>query len=206
MKLGRCALVFALAAALHAAPRIKRIQLSVTNPVPQARTENVVLAVGQLKRIDPAFNAGNAIVVASNAASFADDARVLQAAELPSQADDLDGDGKYDELAFQIDLAAGQTRIVTLAYGDQAAIQRLRGKYPVRTAMKFATRYEGLGWESEDIAWASTSTSAMPSISTASAGPASISTCSPRPSMSTTWKAPWAATFSRWTPPSASDL
>ena len=154
MKLGRCALAFALAAAaLHAAPRIKRIQLSITNPVPLARTENVVLPVAQLKRIDPAFNAGNAIVVATNAANFADDARVLQAAELPSQADDLDGDGKYDELVFQIDLAAGQTRIVTIAYGDQAAIQRLRGKYPVRTAMKFATRYEGLGWESEDIAW-----------------------------------------------------
>ena len=77
----------------------------------------------------------------------------LQTAELPSQADDLDGDGKYDELVFQIDLAAGQTRIVTIAYGDQAAIQRLRGQYPERTAMKFATRYEGLGWESEDTAW-----------------------------------------------------
>ena len=154
MKLGRCALGFALAAAaLHAAPRIKRIQLSLTNRVPLARTENVVLPVAQLKRIDPAFNAGNAIVVATNAANLADDARVLQAAELPSQADDLDGDGKYDELVFQIDLAAGQTRVVTIAYGDQAAIQRLRGKYPSRTAMKFATRYEGLGWESEDIAW-----------------------------------------------------
>ena len=153
MKLGRCALALALAAALHAAPRIKRIQLSITNPVPLARTENVVLPVAQLKRIDPAFNAGNAIVVATNAANFVDDARALQAAELPSQADDLNGDGKYDELVFQIDLAAGQTRIVTIAYGDQAAIQRLRGRYPVRTAMKFATRYEGLGWESEDIAW-----------------------------------------------------
>ncbi len=153
MNLGRCALALALAAALHAAPHIKRIQLSITNPVPLARTENVVLPVTQLKRIDPAFNAGNAIVVATNAVNFADDAGVLQATELPSQADDLDGDGKYDELAFQIDLAAGQTRVVTIAYGDQAAIQRLRGRYPVRTAMKFATRYEGLGWESEDIAW-----------------------------------------------------
>ena len=139
-------------------PCTRRPASSASNspsPIPSrcARTENVVLPVAQLKRIDPAFNAGNAIVVATNAASFDDDARVLQAAELPSQADDLDGDGKYDELVFQIDLAAGQTRIVTIAYGDQAAIQRLRGRYPVRTAMKFATRYEGLGWESEDIAW-----------------------------------------------------
>src|ERR1017187_2512616 len=154
MKLSGCALIVALAAAaLDAAPRIQRIQLSITNPVPIARTENVVLTVAQLKRVDPRFNAANAIVVATNAASFADDARLLQAAELPSQADDLDGDGKLDELVFQIDLASGQTRIVTIAYGDQAAIQRLRGRYPARTAMKFSTRYEGLGWESEDIAW-----------------------------------------------------
>ena len=154
MKLTRYALTVALAAAaLHAAPRIQRIQLSIANPAAIARTENVVLTVAQLKRIDPGFNAANAIVVATNAASLADDARVMQAAELPSQADDLNGDGKLDELVFQIDLAAGQTRIVTIAYGDQAAIQRLRGRYPVRTAMKFATRYEGLGWESDDIAW-----------------------------------------------------
>ena len=154
MKLTRCALTLALAAAaLDAAPRIQRIQFSITNPVPIARIENVVMPVAQLARIDPGFNAADAIVVATDAASFADDARVMQAVELPSQADDLDGDGKLDELVFQIDLASGQTRIVTIAYGDQAAIQRLRGGYPARTAMKFVARYEGLGWESEDIAW-----------------------------------------------------
>jgi len=70
-----------------------------------------------------------------------------------SQADDLDGDGKYDELAFQIDLAPGQTRIVTIAYGDQSTILRLRSRYPKRTDAKFATRYEGLGWESEENAF-----------------------------------------------------
>ena len=126
MKLSGCALIVALAAAaLDAAPRIQRIQLSITNPVPIARTENVVLTVAQLKRVDPRFNAANAIVVATNAANLADDARVMQAAELPSQADDLDGDGKLDELVFQIDLAASQTRIVTIAYGDQAGPGRM---------------------------------------------------------------------------------
>src|SRR5450756_796476 len=154
MKLTRIALTFALAAAaLHAAPQINVIKLSVTNPAPLARTENVVMPVAQLKRIAPDFNAGNAIVVATNAANLEADARVLQATEPPSQADDLDGDGKYDEVVFQLELKANQTRLVTSAYGDQAAIQALRSSYPARTAMKFATRYEGLGWESEDIAW-----------------------------------------------------
>src|ERR1039457_1641701 len=98
MKLTRCALTLALAAAaLDAAPRIQRIQLSIANPAPIARTENVVLPVAQLARIAPGFNAANAIVVATDAANFAADARVMQAAELPSQADDLDGDGRSEE-------------------------------------------------------------------------------------------------------------
>src|SRR5262249_20093179 len=73
--------------------------------------------------------------------------------EIPSQADDLDGDGKYDELVFQIDLKARQTRIVTIAYGDAATMQRLRTPYAKRTDARFATHYEGPGWESEQIAW-----------------------------------------------------
>ena len=47
----------------------------------------------------------------------------------------------------------GQTRIVTIAYGDAAAIQRLRTPYPKRTAARFAAHYEGPGWESETTAW-----------------------------------------------------
>src|SRR5450759_6023644 len=101
MKLTRIAITFALAAAaLHAAPRIKVIKLSVTNPAPLWRTENVVMPVAQLKRIAPDFNAGNAIVVATNAANLEADARIMQTTDLPSQAGDLDGDGKYDELVL----------------------------------------------------------------------------------------------------------
>ncbi|HEY1495101.1 MAG TPA: DUF4861 family protein [Candidatus Solibacter sp.] len=143
-----------MAAGLQAASHIKTLKLAVTNPTAAARAaENIVVPVAMLKRAAADFSAGNAIVVATGAATLEEDARVLQTAELPSQADDLDGDGKYDELVFQIDLAASQTRIVTIAWGDQASILRLRSQYPPRTAMKFATRYEGLGWESEDIAW-----------------------------------------------------
>ena len=71
MNLTRYTLAIALtAAALDAAPLIPRIQLSIANPSPVARAENVVLPVSQLKRIDPGFNAANAIVVATNAASL----------------------------------------------------------------------------------------------------------------------------------------
>jgi unsaturated chondroitin disaccharide hydrolase len=136
-----------LAAALvcDAASHIKRVQLAVSNPAAEPRAAaNVVVPVATLKRAAPDFTPGSAIVVSHES---------TPGIEIPSQADDLDGDGKYDELVFQLALGPGQTRVVTIAYGDQAAILRLRGQYPVRTAMKFATRYEGLGWESEHAAW-----------------------------------------------------
>ncbi len=137
-----------------AAPRIKVLKLSITNPTDELRLhENIVLSVAELKRIAPDFKAGDAIVTTSEAATLEEDARTLQTIELPSQADDLDGDNKYDELAFQIDLKPKQTRIVTVAYGDTATIQRLRSDYPRRTAAKFTMKFDGLGWESEVNAW-----------------------------------------------------
>jgi unsaturated chondroitin disaccharide hydrolase len=112
-----------------------------------------VLKVADLKRIAPDLNPGSLIVTTSDAAALEEDARTLQATELPSQADDIDGDGKYDEIAFQIDLKPQQTRIVTLAFGDEVSIARLRSDYPKRTHAKFTQKFEGMGWESEQNAW-----------------------------------------------------
>ncbi len=130
------------------------IKLAVTNPSPLPRlSENVAIPVGALRAIAKDFTAGTVIVTTSRAATLDQDARTLQTTELPSQADDLDGDGKWDELAFQIDLEPHQTRIVTLAYGDAPTIQRLRSQYPKRTDARFAVHYQGPGWESEETAW-----------------------------------------------------
>ena len=155
---GACASAATLAllavCAAHAASHINVIKLAVTNPSGVARpAENIAIPVGSLRAIAGDFAAGNVIVTTSQAATLDEDARTLEAAELPSQADDLDGDGKWDELAFQIDLGPHQTRIVTLAYGDAPTIQRLRSQYPKRTDARFAVHYEGPGWESEETAW-----------------------------------------------------
>jgi unsaturated chondroitin disaccharide hydrolase len=137
-----------------AAPRIKVLKLAVSNPTGQLRAhENLVISVAELTRIAPDFKAGSVIVTTSDATGLEEDARTLQATELPSQADDLDGDGKLDELAFQVELQPNQTRIVTIAYGEPATIARLRSEYPQRTNAKFTTKIEGLGWESEATAW-----------------------------------------------------
>lgn len=136
------------------APRIKVLKLAITNPNELERAhENIVVSVADLRRIAPDFKAGDAIVTTSDAATLDEDARTMQVTEVPSQVDDLDGDDKYDELVFQIQLKPKQTRIVTIAFGDQATMQRLRGSYPKRTAAMFAKKLEGLAWESEASAW-----------------------------------------------------
>jgi hypothetical protein len=138
----------------EAAARIKVLKLAVTNPSITARiAENIVVPVSALKRLAPDFTAGSVIVTTSDAATIEEDARTDETIELPSQADDLDGDGKYDELVFQIDLKPRQTRIVTIAYGEMATMQRLRTPYAKRTDARFATHFEGPGWESEETAW-----------------------------------------------------
>jgi Domain of unknown function (DUF4861) len=139
---------------VHSASQVKVIKLAVTNLSPVSRPSgNVAIPVGTLRAIAKDFTAGTVIVTTSEAATLEQDSRTLQTTELPSQADDLDGDGKWDELAFQIDLKPRQTRIVTLAYGDAATMQRLRSQYPKRTDARFAVHYEGPGWESEETAW-----------------------------------------------------
>jgi len=143
-----------IAGRVFATPRIKVLKLAVTNPSDEMRiAEDVSVSVAELRRIAPDFKPGDVIVTTSDAATVEEDARTLQTIELPSQADDLDGDGKLDELAFQIDLQPKQTRIVTIAYGETATIQRLRSDYPKRTAAKFTMKFDGLGWESEATAW-----------------------------------------------------
>jgi unsaturated chondroitin disaccharide hydrolase len=151
-----CGVLLLLFAAISssAVPRIKVVKLAVANPTDQLRQhENIVVSVADLKRIAPDFKPGDVIVTTSDAATLEEDARTLQTIELPSQADDLDGDNKYDELAFQIELKPKQTRIVTIAYGESATMQRLRTDYPKRTAAKFTMKFDGLAWESEASAW-----------------------------------------------------
>lgn len=145
--LGLCALAFA-------APRIKVIKLAVTNPAAAPRPDaNVALPVADLRKIAPDLDPRWLIVTSTDAATLEEDAREIQTADLPAQVDDLDGDGKADELVFQVPLRPRQTRIVTVAYGPPEAIVPLKTAHPLRTAVKFTARYEGPGWESERTAW-----------------------------------------------------
>jgi len=128
-------------------PGRRTFKVAITNPANEERVEDVVLRVAEIKRQGPDFNAESAIVRTSDAVASSSD--LPEAIDFPSQADDLDGDGKADELAFQIYLKPKQTRIFTVVYGDTGAA----AYYPQRTAAKFAKHYDGMGWESEITAW-----------------------------------------------------
>src|SRR5262245_38361703 len=131
---GLCVLAAcSVASPLLAAPHIKTIKFAVTNPADTVRdAEDVVVPVPGVKRVAPDFNPGLIVVTVTDAATIDEDTAILHAEEVPSQIDDLDGDGKADEVAFQIHLNAKQTRVVTIAYGDAATIMRLRADYPAR--------------------------------------------------------------------------
>ena len=134
--------------------KIKGIKLAVSNPTDMPRSAaNVVVNIADLRKVAPDITPGSLIVTATNAATVKEDAAVLEATELPSQVDDLDGNGTGDELAFQIDLGPRQTRIVTISYGPGNRILRLRQTYPRRTHALFSQKIEGLGWESERFAF-----------------------------------------------------
>jgi unsaturated chondroitin disaccharide hydrolase len=141
-------------ASTQGAPQIKNIKIAISNPGDTPRkAADIVIPIVQIRKVAPDFTPGALIVTATDASTLEQDASVLQTEELPSQVDDLDGDGKGDELAFQIDLGPHQTRIVTVSYGDQGRIWRLRGDYEQRTAALFSRKIEGLGWESERVAF-----------------------------------------------------
>ncbi|HEU5403181.1 MAG TPA: DUF4861 family protein [Terriglobales bacterium] len=137
-----------------AKPHLFGIKIAIKNPTGQERrAEHIVISLDTLRKIAPELNAGSLIVTATEAVTVAEDANVLKATEVPSQVDDLDGDTKADELAFEIDLHPNQTRIVTITYGDPERIYRLRSEYPHKTDALFTRKIEGIGWESEHDAW-----------------------------------------------------
>ncbi len=120
---------------------LREVEITITNPSEHSKpAEGVVIPFAQLRQAAPQINAGSVIVS-------------VDKTELPSQVDDLDGDGKADELAFQIDLQPRQTRTVKITYGDPDPIYRKRSEYPRRTYALFANKIEGIGWESEENAW-----------------------------------------------------
>ncbi len=70
--------------------------------------EPIVLSLAELKKLAPELQPTTIVVTVTDAKTIEEDAAILQAEEVPSQIDDLDGNGTADELAFQVKLAPGR--------------------------------------------------------------------------------------------------
>jgi unsaturated chondroitin disaccharide hydrolase len=151
---GLLAVALLRAGAAQAASHLVGIKIAVTNPsAEERRAAPVVIPVADLRKIAPGLRAGSLIVTVTHTQTLEQDAATIQATEIPSQVDDLDDDGKADELAFQLDLQPHETCIVTITYGEPGRIYKIRGDYPQRTDALFAKKIQGVGWESEKNAW-----------------------------------------------------
>jgi len=162
-------------------------------------------SIAEIRKAAPDFRPASVVVTATDAATLEEDAATLQTIELPSQVDDLDADGKGDELAFQIDLSPHQTRVVTISYGTADRIWRLRRDYAPRTNAFFSRKIEGLGWESDRVAFRIyfDPRNAIDIYGKAPPNPSTRHVCITRlPPI--TMNLPWAATFSRSVIPSGS--
>lgn len=126
----------------------RRAKLTVSNPsVHERRAEPVTLGVAQVKASCPDFNPDAFVIV--DPAAAPDDPREYAGNDIPRQADDLNGDGEADEIAFQVELAPEETKELLVYY-------RVSGNLPLdytpHTFALFSQRYEGAGWESDLIA------------------------------------------------------
>jgi hypothetical protein len=151
MRLFLCAVtvvILQFASSAQSTPPPRKILINISNPSDQPRfAEDIVVSFASLRKLAPDINAGSLLVMAPGNGPSATEI------QLPSQVDDLDGDGKADELIFQINLKPKQTRAVTIVYGEPDQIYRQRNEYPKRTYALFANKIEGLGWESGKNAW-----------------------------------------------------
>lgn len=101
---------------------------AIENQSSVARTDQaVMLDIAALKAKYPAFNPAAFVVLAGDA-------------ELPSQADDLDGDGRMDQITFIADFAAQERKPVTIHYANAGMIQR---GYPKRTQAELSHKTGG---------------------------------------------------------------
>jgi len=138
----------------HAASGIKVVKLIITNSQGIASVdEPIVVPVDALRKVVPDFDGKAFLVTTSDTATLEDDARAVRFRPVPAQADDLDADGKVDEIAFVMNFVSRERRVVTIAYGSESVIAPLRVSFPKRAHAAFSQKYEGMGWESDRVAW-----------------------------------------------------
>ena len=126
---------------------VPKIEIIVDNPLPIKRVDEfVVLKIATLKEFAPDFSHDTFIVLHSGS---------NQSQEIPHQLDDIDNDGEGDEIAMILDLEPGERKRIEIRYAPEGAPKSRSVKlgYDRRTRTAIHPEYEGIGWESELIAY-----------------------------------------------------
>jgi hypothetical protein len=100
----------------------------------------VVLRISDLKEIAPDFSPNAFVVLQADSNQ-----------EIPYQVDDIDNDGEEDEIAMIMDMEPGERKRVIMRYAPGGRPVTLG--YEKRTRAAIHSEYEGIGWESELIAY-----------------------------------------------------
>jgi len=124
---------------------VPKIEMVVHNPLPVERTDEFVeLRVADLKNMAPDFSPNAFIVVQADSNQ-----------EVPYQLDDMDNDGEGDEIAMIMDMMPGERKSIVIRYAPEGTpgSRSINLGYERRTRAAMHPEYEGLGWESELIAY-----------------------------------------------------
>jgi hypothetical protein len=143
-----------LLAAAANAQGVKTVTVTLSNPLDLARPNApVTLSVAEIRKAAPGFDPANFIVTTADADSVSANTKAKYSRALPCQADDVDGDGAMDEIAFEDSLPPKARRVVTIHYGSAAEIAPLRVNFPKLAHASYQQKYEGMGWESDRVGW-----------------------------------------------------
>lgn len=128
--------------------KVPEIRLTIENPLPIKRTDvPIILKLDDLKKVANDFSLNMFRVTTAD-----------KSQDIPSQADDINYDGKRDELVFLIDLEPQQTKEIIIMYTPQdTAINpgyqnmTITLGYPKRVQAGVFPELKGIAWESELI-------------------------------------------------------
>ncbi len=122
----------------------KRLTLRVSNPSSLGRkSEAIIIDVKRIKRYASDFNPHNFAIYSG--------ARQITDRELPSQADDLDGDGAPEEIVFSTDLGPQETAVFRICYSPTGNRHNLVERAPAVHAKQ--TSADLLEWASEKVTY-----------------------------------------------------
>ncbi len=123
---------------------IPKIDMIVENPLDVKRTDEfVVLKVSDIKKVAPDFYQNTFIILDVNTNK-----------EIPHQLDDVDNNGEGDEIAMVMDMEPKEKKKILIRYSPQSPESRsVTLGHTRRTRTAIHHEYQGIGWESEIIAY-----------------------------------------------------